>query len=113
MWINEKISENNTENIFTVNVAGTDGDRIGLAEGNDSAKAFYPYGVFCIPPDNERAVIAKAGRTLCIIGCESKCDIPLKKGEIALYSSGGASIVLKNDGRVIINGHEFSSSDNP
>jgi len=30
----------------------------------------------------------------------------LQEGEVKLSSAGGASIVLKNDGRVLINGRE-------
>ena len=33
----------------------------------------------------------------------------LDEGELMLYSKGGASIVLKNDGRVLINGREYGN----
>ena len=33
----------------------------------------------------------------------------LSEGELMLYSKGGASIVLKNDGRVLINGREYGN----
>ena len=32
----------------------------------------------------------------------------LQEGELMLYSKGGASIVLKNDGRVLVNGQELT-----
>ena len=32
----------------------------------------------------------------------------LEEGELMLYSKGGASIVLKNDGRVLVNGKELA-----
>ena len=34
-------------------------------------------------------------------------DKNLEEGELMLYSKGGASIVLKNDGSVVINGKVF------
>jgi phage gp45-like len=39
----------------------------------------------------------------------TECRLPLAPGELALYSQGGASVVLKNNGDVVINGKVFSA----
>ena len=31
----------------------------------------------------------------------------LEEGEVMLYSKGGASVILKNNGKVLINGEEY------
>ena len=35
--------------------------------------------------------------------------VSVQAGEVMLYSKGGASLVLKNDGRVLINGREVGN----
>ena len=65
-----------------------------------------PYGVVAIPPKGTSAVVLPTGNTAVCLGTPQK-NTDLQEGEIMLFSSGGASIVLKNDGRVLINGREL------
>ena len=48
-----------------------------------------------------------AGGAVCL-GVIAAPPEPLEPGEVMLYSAGGASIVLKNNGKVLINGREAS-----
>ena len=110
MWVSRAITEN-TENApaFTAVVTGAGGKRISLggSEGSGTGEPFYPYGISSVPPKGVRAAAVQSGRTVCVLGCNDGIDRMLEPGEIALYSKGGASIVLKNDGRVLINGVSY------
>lgn len=65
-----------------------------------------PYGVVYNPPENSKSAIVDVdGRYMCFGVVAPFKD--LQPGELMLYSKGGASIVLKNDGRVLINGKAF------
>ncbi len=108
MWISESIAENaQTSDAFTAETAFSDGKTVRLSGMQSSCVSFLPYGIESVPPKGETTAVIKAGRTLCSIGCKSGGDLELEPGEIGLFSKGGASIVLKNDGRVLINGEEM------
>lgn len=62
-----------------------------------------PYGISYAPTVGEESVVLSAGGEDICIGTLVKNE-NLKPGELMLSSSGGASIVLKNDGKVYING---------
>ncbi|MEE0264091.1 MAG: hypothetical protein UD936_00540 [Acutalibacteraceae bacterium] len=64
-----------------------------------------PYGIASVIPKGTRVVAVPVGDTAVCIGAQQQAD-GLKEGELMLFSSGGASIVLKNDGKVLINGKE-------
>ncbi len=104
MWIPKVISEKSSEP-FTAPAEYSDKGRVSL--GNTSGEMFLPYGLECIPPKGKRAAVFQAGRSLIVSGFESSGHLQLEPGEIGLFSSGGASLILKNDGRVLINGHEL------
>ena len=67
-------------------------------------------------PKAEKGGVKSSGNTVSVDSSEEhrgiKCCVPygfasvveLDEGEVMLSSKGGASIVLKNDGRVLING---------
>ncbi len=67
-----------------------------------------PYGVLSVPPTGERAVVLPLDDGEVGLGVLRKTD-GLEEGELMLYSRGGASLVLKNDGRVLINGREVGN----
>ena len=52
---------------------------------------------------SQTVVLPSSGGAVCL-GVVSAPRDGLEAGELMLYSAGGASIVLKNDGRVLING---------
>jgi phage gp45-like len=65
-----------------------------------------PYGIATVPPKGERVVVLPTGNTAVCLGTPQKNN-NLEEGELMLFSSGGASIVLKNNGKVFINGKEM------
>ncbi|WP_312643370.1 hypothetical protein [Hydrogenoanaerobacterium sp.] len=67
---------------------------------------FAPCGVCSIPAENAQALILPLdGAAACTgILCPPDAVVGLEPGELRLFSSGGAAIVLKNNGEVLING---------
>ncbi len=61
-----------------------------------------PYGIAYNPPHGEESVIVPLENSGICLGVKSK-NTALSEGEIMIYSSGGASILLKNDGSISIN----------
>lgn len=71
-----------------------------------SLKSCLPYGVVSVPPTGECAVVLPLDDGEVSLGVIAKGQ-KLEEGEVMLFSKGGASIVLKNDGRVLVNGKEL------
>ncbi len=67
-----------------------------------------PYGIAYVPPVGEGAVIVPFEGGEACVGVIADAPLKLSRGELMLYSQGGASIVLKNDGSVLINGEKVS-----
>lgn len=65
-----------------------------------------PYGIAYVPPVGEGAVIVPFEGGKACVGVVADISHKLNRGELMLYSQGGASIVLKNDGSVLINGEK-------
>lgn len=66
-----------------------------------------PYGIAYVPPVGEGAVVVPFDGGEACVGVIASYPEKLSKGELMLFSAGGASIVLKNDGSVYINGERY------
>ncbi len=65
-----------------------------------------PFGIAYNPPVNEKSVVLPLNSKGVCIGVVSPYK-NLQPGELMLFSKGGASILLKNNGDVVINGKVF------
>lgn len=65
-----------------------------------------PFGIVYNPPLGEKSVVLPLKGAHACVGVVSP-DMELEPGELMLYSKGGASIVLKNSGEVVINGKVY------
>ena len=65
-----------------------------------------PFGYICRVPVGQQAVMVPALQGDVCAGVVMPCVQELESGEVMLYSKG-ATLVLKNDGRVLINGKEL------
>lgn len=70
-------------------------------------QAVTPYGLAYLPPDGAQAVILASDAGNVCIGTLAE-DKGIQAGEVLLYSTGGASVYLKNTGEVVINGQVFA-----
>lgn len=109
MWFGQKLTEQNGTVVHQIGkVTGkTDGGVVVQSDTDYKTLALAaPYGITSIPPQGASAVVLAAGgdgsRDLCI-GTRSAA-VQIEAGELYLRSAGGASIYLKNNGDVVING---------
>ena len=86
----------------TVTRADGSGIEAGATVSQRDVESFAPYGYSaCLPVGCEVALVSTLKGQLAL-GTKSNAQ-GLEQGEIKLSSLGGASIVLKNDGSVVIN----------
>ena len=110
MWIPKTITDNiQSAAPFTANVLFSENDKISVSglESVGSVEVCHPYGVVCVPPTGSKAVVIPVGNSAVVCGVVGENSMSLEEGEVGFYSKGGASIILKNDGTVVINGTVF------
>lgn len=107
MWLLNYITNNSIEppNAVKGNVYEK-GTAVTASGEHRSLRSCMPYGIVSIPPKNECAVVLPLDDGEVSLGVLADTD-GLQEGELMLKSRGGASIVLKNNGKVLINGREF------
>lgn len=64
---------------------------------------YAPYGYQASVPIGEEILILHSDNGQAALGTKISSPAPLENGEIRISSKGGANIVLRNDGSVIIN----------
>lgn len=110
MWLTGYIAKENQNQPSKGNVtAGSNGtvDFSGSSQYSNVEMA-VPFGISYNPPDNEKGIILPCNGTRMMIGVSAGIDESLEPGELRLFSRGGASVTLKNDGKVYINGKAVS-----
>lgn len=90
-----------------MNTGGAGGTAVASSSEHKSLELCFPYGIVSVPPSGERAVVLPLDDGEVGLGVLTRA-VGLEDGEVMLYSKGGASLVLKNDGRVLINGQEVA-----
>lgn len=112
MWMNEYMSGRS----FRKEGAAA-GEVRAAAKGSVSVSATSDYrgvptaapaGIAYVPAVGSQAIVAPCESGAVCLGVIADLPESLEPGELMLYSAGGARIVLKNDGRVLINGREVS-----
>lgn len=84
-----------------------------LSRGEErSLPVAAPGGYAWRPKNGERVLVLRGGtlgeeRYVAAALCETAKEMALADGEVCLFSSGGAKIVLRNDGRVEIEGEVY------
>lgn len=111
MWLMNYITQNSisTPSAVKGNVNKNDSDGIAVVSSGEHKrlKSCFPYGIVSVPPTGEKAIVLPLDDGEVGLGVISG-NVGLNEGEVMLYSKGGASIILKNDGRVLINGKEVN-----
>ena len=104
MWLTKQLEQRDRTKLSTGEVAS--GERQFAVKGESeyrSPELLAPYGFSSRAAGGRKAVMLDG---LCA-GVSELPDNSLEEGEVRLYSSGGAEILLKNTGEVVINGHSF------
>ena len=107
MWLLNYVTKNSiTESAAEKgSIKSVDGATVQVDASSDFKRipVVVPYGVYYVPPVGEESVVISVGGEDFCLGTLGK-EANLSSGELMLRSAGGASIVLKNDGHVYING---------
>lgn len=110
MWLMRYITKNSMAAPTAVkgNVSGVKSSGLSVNSSGEhkQLRLCRPYGVFSVPPVGECAVVLPLEDGEISLGVIAQ-DSSLAEGEVMLKSKGGASIVLKNNGKVLINGEEY------
>lgn len=110
MWITSYLAKNREkESACAGSVVSADAAGVEVSSSRlyREVPVAAPYGVYCVPPSGEQAVMVHTQSKDVCVGVLSLAAEDLEPGEIMLCSKGGASIVLRNDGSVLINGKEY------
>lgn len=107
MWISEKFNSNNkSKQAFTGKVTLSNKSTVNVQSDTEykNVPLVLPYGIFCKTPLGEKMyLLPTAADGIIAIGSAVNNNYNLQEGELMLYSKGGAKIILKNDGSVVIN----------
>ena len=111
MWVSREIvsGEKEKNNVFfgKVTDASSAGLNVQADIENRNIKTASPYGIVSVPEVGSKVIMTKVEDEFLLSG-SIQDNASLEPGELMLYSAGGASIVLKNDGKVLINGVEYT-----
>lgn len=110
MWLIDYVTKNSIPSSLAEkgSVKGACDGQVQVKASSDyrNLPIVAPYGIAYVPTAGENTVVVSAnGENVCMGVVAPKED--LQPGELMLFSSGGASLVLKNDGGVYINGERF------
>ena len=116
MWLTSYITNNSISAPYAVkgelSTGGLGGASVSSSGEHKGIEMCFPYGVVSVPPAGERAVVLPLDDGEVGLGVLKKA-VGLEAGELMLYSKGGATLVLKNDGRVLVNGIELANGIEP
>jgi len=107
MWISGYITGNSFRaSAPSVGEVSSSGNRVSVSSTAEhrAIDTAAPGGIAYVPRLGDSSVVLPTESGDVCIGVIAPLPQPLEPGELMLYSAGGASIVLKNDGRVLING---------
>ncbi len=112
MWINEYMTGRSfgANTAFSGEIRAANHGNVAVSATRDygAVPLIAPAGIAYVPTAGSPTMVVEgAGGAVCL-GVIAPAQAQLEPGELMLYSAGGASIVLKNNGKVLINGREAS-----
>ena len=115
MWLSKKLTQHEMQNTAsaqsgTVTIEGAEAAVYTSGEER-GVRVASPHGFFWKPRNGENVLVIKGGvlgEEAYIVGAVQEDDGALDAGDVRIASvNGGAEIVLRNSGRVDINGSVF------
>lgn len=111
MWLLDYITKNSLKEAKSAkgDVTFSDADSVCVNSSLEhrNVPVVAPYGIYYNPPVGQQSVVLPVDGAFVSLGVVSNGTQSLSEGELKLCSKGGAEIVLKNDGTVLINGKVF------
>ncbi|MBR5272474.1 MAG: hypothetical protein IKU25_03655 [Clostridia bacterium] len=109
MWLSKKLAENSAssqENIAEIGTLSIATDNVVAAVSSSEKRGivFYaPYGIEFFPEENQDVLLITCGNRTACAGVEMKKTSAISAGEVRVFSHGGANLLLKNDGSIVLN----------
>lgn len=112
MWLSKEIASGNKKQEVSHlgEVTKADSKNVSLQGEREyrNLPTVCPFGIVSVPKIGSKSVVIPIDDGFAFSGVISD-STNLEPGELMLYSAGGASIVLKNSGKVLINGNEVTT----
>lgn len=106
MWITRQFVQNERQSVATtaqVTLAKPESVCTTGSSAQSVATVYVPFGIESLPPVGAQVLLIESEDGTACIG--TACDTRrIEQGELRLFSKGGASIVLKNNGDIKLNG---------
>ena len=106
MWLSKMLSRENEAPLADEGiVTNSDGSSVEASSSVNAGgiSSFSPYGYAANIPNGEEVILIASAKGNAALGVKNAFS-ELERGEVCITSKGGASILLKNNGDVIING---------
>ena len=103
MWLTKQLRKNTGARVWSAQVEGGEQLQVQGESEYRSPETMFPYGFNSLAAGGQRAVMLDG----MYVGISALPDNTLQEGEVRLFSSGGAEILLKRNGQVVINGQVF------
>lgn len=111
MWLLKNMAQNSKKekNADRGEIALPGGTEVDISASGEhiGVPLCAPCGIAYVPVQGEQAVILPGENGGVCLGSPVR-DKGLSPGEIMLYSQGGATLVLKNDGSILANGRDIT-----
>ncbi len=104
MWLTQRLSREEGARVTSAQVSGGGDFSVQGENAAQTPETLFPYGFSSRAEQGSKAVLLDG---YCA-GVSRLPDSSLQEGEVRLYSVGGAEILLKRNGDVIINGQIFA-----
>lgn len=105
MWLSKMLSKSDktmTAESGSVTLSDKNTCEIGASVCQRDIDSYSPYGYSSRVPRGEKIILVPSADGQVMLGTAEDSS-SLESGEIRIASAGGAKIILKNDGTVIIN----------
>ena len=105
MWLSKMLSKSDktmTAGSGSVTLSDKNTCEIGASVCQRDIDSYSPYGYSSRAPRGEKIILVPSADGQVMLGTAEDAS-SLESGEIRMASAGGAKIILKNDGTVIIN----------
>ena len=105
MWLSKMIAKNTADSRAergSVTISGSSEVEARSSTNAKSLDMYTPYGYACAAPIGEEIIVVPSSDGDVALGAHCKAE-SLQSGEVMISSLGGAKILLRNDGSVVIN----------
>lgn len=105
MWMSKRIVATSEKEVAEKGKVTLSNNQLeaGATVTRRNIDSYAPYGYKSVPPVDEDVIMLESNDGAVVLGALSK-DEDIESGEVKISSLGGAYIILKNNGDIVLNG---------